>query len=301
MGILGLLLITSLLVKFYSFASNNYLTLLVNYSFGKLFLSFFIYILSILFQFQTWVVLMQSIKPSLRKRELLIIHFTTQVAKYIPGGIINYLGRNYLLDSRLGIPPEISMKATIAEFAIAILVSGAYSLLLIAFQIKQFFLIIFLCILAFLMIYYLYSALVQKIMGNLIYSKVYYVSLKTIVWSLISVLTLGVSFSVLFGTYNMTHLFQICFSFILSLFLGLILPIPAGIGIREAAVTYLLVSFDQNLVLGNALLFRMITVIADVIIFLIALGFKNSGVDFRPNSEGEMSEDKKGFPGKRRV
>ena len=229
-----------------------------------------------------------------------LLYCRTNIYKYLPGNVMHYVGRNQLameenlshVDVATATILEIFV-TLISSFVIIVLFSWNYAVEWLSDNSVSFKLIIIAavaCVLVLLVLLLVmrrklievlkkYSLLINKkniaIYVGLIFYNVFTMLLTCSLFLLV-LRSVGV---VLTPSYLLVTIGL----FSLSFLLGYITPgAPGGIGIREAMLTYFLGSIaDSSLILAGALIFRIVSILGDVIAYLIALaivaiGKKNS-------------------------
>jgi hypothetical protein len=202
--------------------------------------------------------------PSDFKRDLRI-YGLSQVSKYIPGNVFQFLGRQ-ALGLKYGLPGWPLARSAFLEIAV-LAISGA---LFISFALPLFWqriqpvhaVVIFLAISALVIgsIYWMSGRFLARalfldtffllVSGGLFTAVLYLVEPEA--------LNLGMGF-----------LWVICGSFVIAWLLGFLTPgAPAGVGIREVVLLWLLGSVVQEPTLLSAVVIsRMVTVLGDVLFF----------------------------------
>lgn len=247
----------------------------------NIFMSLIFYLLALWSQFQLWKKIMLFYNPQLKQEKLFVIHFFSQIAKYIPGGIWNYFGRNTLIDQHLGVPAQVGVRASVAEFAITIIVSVAFSSLLLINHVSLY-LFIILVIGIFILAYLIIPLSLQTIMKEL--------NVPQNLWQITNKLFFPSSFSVFFLIIAFITLCPVSLSlenylylsgvYIFSTLVGLLSPFPAGLGIREALTLFLLSGYiDEQLILVTTLGIRVILIWGDGIAFIISFIFDKNKVN----------------------
>ncbi|WP_165772332.1 hypothetical protein [Rahnella victoriana] len=195
------------------------------------------------------------------------IYGTSQLAKYVPGNIFHFAGRQ-ALGMSAGIPAWILVKSTLWELGILASTGSLLSLLAISYILP-----VNLAVSIFLTAtgLFVFNILLYKICGtHAVRAFLKYTAFITFT---------GISFYVVVMIVNVNAEFNIgdCFSisgaFIAAWLIGLITPgAPAGVGIREMVLLFILKDKipEQDLIF-SVLIGRVVTVGGDVIVFCIAM------------------------------
>jgi hypothetical protein len=211
-----------------------------------------------------------SIKKSFR------IIGLTQIAKYLPGNIAHIFGRFYLAQKILS-KRDIAYTMFIenAMFVISALLVGIMYFTyndakFIAIKSKLLFIGL---IILFIFAIIIYS--INHIRNNYVLIKIRYkVLFKVFSFYIILHVIGGITIFVLFKAFTPRHDIPIllCISgYSISFMIGLITPgAPGGIGVREFTFTKLLTPFASEIyALQVILLFRFISIISDILLFII--------------------------------
>lgn len=234
-----------------------------------------------------WYKILASISSSpVPKHAIKAIYARSQIAKYIPGNVMQVAGR-HLLTRRLGVGHKPLAIASLAEILGLILASCTITLIGSAVfglwenyinQQQVYYGLVMLSVIILLI------PLVYKLCIKLIPATRQYFKNRSLLWAFfiayleyllffifVGAILVGLIYQ-LHGSLSIYKIAAIVATFSVSWLVGFITPgAPSGIGIRE---TILVVSLDKIL-LGNmgiliAILFRLITVGGDVLFFSIA-------------------------------
>jgi len=206
----------------------------------------------------------------------------TEIAKYLPGNLFHFVGRQALA-SNIGITQKEMAKISIL-FSFLLLAATVFSSTFCAFlssDIPLYILIFmgvsFIIILA--IIYYTYPSfpIKEKIKMNLILALS--IALQGIM--------LGIIISVQTGSMPMGLFCKVVGIYIISWLVGFATPgASGGLGIREgtfiAIATLLHLHIDSQIIIFSVLLVRLINIITDAIIYLSTLVIKNGTKGLNP-------------------
>jgi uncharacterized membrane protein YbhN (UPF0104 family) len=250
---------------------------------GYFYWSMLVFTSFLMMQAMIWVEILNRPVKHLRHIKGMTIYINSQFVKYMPGGgVLNFLGRFYLT-SREGVPMSRQVITIFQEGVLLTLAASLY---------------------AFALVYSLHWIPVWSILGLLLFMGVlyyYYTPLSTklevlvhryikkfkdynlhlprkdffqvLIYFLISHLVMGLSYYLLlrsFGVENVSLLYATG-TFALSWLLGIISPLPGGIGIREAAMTLLLqrLGVDYQMATLISIITRIWNMLAEVLFFAI--------------------------------
>jgi len=213
------------------------------------------------------------------------------IAKYLPGGIMNYVGRNLLLKG-MGMSQMQIAGSSIVEIAI-----GQFSMLAIALLLSHNIIVAVLQEYVFvpgnLFIYIALTLVVAVVVFIVIFLRYKKLSLNDLLQTFLSVdffklffsnsfiyvvviiITSG-SYYLLINTIESVTISQFLVIFgalLLSAVIGVVTPgVPAGIGIREAVFVFIAQDVcDIEVILLMTVLQRVILITSDVIAFIVAL------------------------------
>lgn len=195
------------------------------------------------------------------------IYALSQIAKYIPGNIVHLAGRQAIGVAE-NIPGGPLLKSTFSELALIAFSGTLFSILLTPLLFPPIG-TMYAVALSFLLIIvagYLLTMIFNRQITISFFYHVGFLLLSGIIFLFIMILVLGISttsdigFEIIIGAY------------VISWLVGFVTPgAPAGVGIRELVLIYLLGSHVANadLIFTIALL-RLITVIGDLLFYLLA-------------------------------
>lgn len=265
-GFLGLIFL------FYRLYSSGGLPAEINLLDNRIILGVFFYFLSSFFQFCTWRDMLCFHKTDKRKWSLIKIHYLSLIAKYIPGVGWNYLGRNVLLDQRLGIPAKITVRMFSVEVCVTFAVLFFYSAYIFIQNLPLYIFIIIIAV-SFALSFTVFYLFFRRINSEFIFGSSYWLPVIVYINAMLSFLFFIISFMVLFpGIKSFDGYVYIAGVYSFSTLIGFISPFPAGLGVREAIpLIFLTKYYGEQLVLTAALGARSIIILSDVVLFLCAL------------------------------
>lgn len=251
-------------------------------SFFYLALTIFVLFLSV--QAWIWVQILNDSEPQLTWYRGLVIYMTSQFAKYLPGGFWNLVGRVYLT-TKQGVLLETQMTAILYENMMLGIVSVLYGVILL-YSFHVIFLPLLLALTVLLPLSYFFYDPVRLTMQKLIHklSKRFAgleLSLSRdrfylyLTYYFLSHLLQGYAFWLLIGTFGVESVNVVTAAgiFAVSWLIGLISPIPGGIGIREGALVFLLSYLvPVNVATQISIVTRVWNVMGELILFSLLNG-----------------------------
>lgn len=249
-------------------------------------LSSILLIFSVIFLGIGWTkILKQICNVDIEYNFTMPIYIKTNLAKYIPGNIMQFVGRNiignkYNIEQKklaLSTAYELIMLSTIG-IAIILLTNQVQKI--INFIPQQYILIIIIGF-TFLLICCMILIRFKNIsMNKTMVLEVANIFKVSIIPYLIALIFMGLSFVIIMLTvyeYDVNFIIVINWIgvFILGWFVGFITPgAPGGIGIREAVlIAYISKLIPSEYILEAVLIHRMISVISDVILYVLHILF----------------------------
>lgn len=198
------------------------------------------------------------------------IYGTSQLGKYIPGNIFQFAGRQSIAVKN-GIKSSISLKSIGYELGLLASSGSLFVILIMPIYFKTFS--------ALLSVLFFILFLFILLRGLIFLNNYFYLS--TIAYlvflTISSLLFIGV-LNMLNPRYNFCNweIFLVIGSFVVAWLVGFVTPgAPAGVGIREFILFFLLKNnFLESDLLAALIFSRVISIIGDLIFFLIALTFK---------------------------
>ncbi|OOB79961.1 MAG: hypothetical protein BEN18_02210 [Epulopiscium sp. Nuni2H_MBin001] len=238
-----------------------------------------------------WANIVEYIQPNQVQRKILCsIYIKSSIAKYLPGNIMNLVGRN-VLAIKYGFKQVNIATSTLIEIVFfagtTLILATLFSLnsfkhwieIILDYVNLPFLFVLVLCAITcvFIAIFIINRRMpLKQVVSNYINMKFLVVAIRCITLYSIFFITSGiVMFVILFTTFDipfsMTIALQIIGCYIISYFIGYITPgAPGGIGIREAILIISLSTIiTEEYVVVATLLHRVITILSDVIIYLV--------------------------------
>lgn len=248
--------------------------------------SLLLFTLFLMLQAAIWLKILNDSGCRLSLRKGLLIYINSQFAKYIPGGFWSYAGR-IVLASREGVNLNIQMAAIFNENLLLVLAAAVYSLFLLLYlNVLPFYvLLLFVAALVFVYVYFQKVSVwvgkaggwaVRKFKFRGISGPSVHLSRKSFFlylgYFLISHLIMGISFWLLIRSFhgeNVSILYA-AGTFTSSWLLGLLSPLPGGIGVREGFLVYFL-SFriDAQTALQISVIARIWNIMGEVLFFVV--------------------------------
>ncbi|WP_438444816.1 lysylphosphatidylglycerol synthase transmembrane domain-containing protein [Gorillibacterium sp. sgz5001074] len=248
-------------------------------SFFYLALSIFVVFLSV--QAWIWVQILNDSERQLSSYRGLVIYMTSQFAKYLPGGFWNLVGRVYLT-SKHGVVLGTQMTAILYENMMLGIVSAIYGIILL-YTFHFIFLPMLLGLAVLLPLSYYFYEPVRSTTQKLIHKvskkfrgmelslprERFYLYLS---YYFLSHLLQGCAFWLLLRTFGVENIGIVTASgiFAVSWLIGLISPLPGGIGIREGALVFLL-SFQVPVQVATqiSIITRIWNVMGELVLFTL--------------------------------
>ena len=263
-------------------------------NFNYLFLSFLFCILSIFFNALAWENIVNWFGKTSTKKNLVLFYVSSNVLKYVPGGIWHFLERFYFLKKFSN--PQLAFYSTLIEPYFMLCASFLFASVGIIFS--PFYLTLFvpLIFLNRKLIYFILrrlESLKSKTMGALkiknskyeFEERINLVSFfpsKAFLIEMFFVLSKFIGFIICFNVVNPDNESNTIFLLVIFCFswaIGLIVPTaPGGVGVFEASFLFLVgKTIPQNIVLISLIYFRLISTLADLFLglpFLFKKTFK---------------------------
>ena len=245
-------------------------------------LSVILYAITFLMTGNNWSYLLHQMDESATQTEYLNIHMVSALARYIPGGIWNIVGKAYMCTQK-NVDKGATTVSMVLEYVFQIVSSALFLLFFVPVALRKYLgnvgvvLVFILVILAIFIMPYVINIgikVVAKIMKcdyeaiHLEKKYIYKILLRyVIVWLItgISVIMLAYSFTEitpLQGVYLML-------SYPISWVVGFLSPSPNGMGVREGVFGILLgSSYQSELILLITLTSRIWTIIGEIVAFI---------------------------------
>ena len=230
----------------------------------------FIYAFSGLFLALAWHKILLFLKVNTEKKWAIKIYGLSQIAKYIPGNIFQFVGRQSrgMTD---GVQGKVLLKSTVLELVLLAFSGSLFVILilpLVGFNVSLFISFVLFCFVLCFVIITLRS-LFSLPLGV------------AFIWQIIFLLISAMIFVAVLFIINPSIVFVSNISIFLGVYIiawlgGLITPgAPGGIGIREIVLLFFLKSLVPEVDLLLAILLsRVVTVVGDFTYFLIAMFIK---------------------------
>lgn len=236
-----------------------------------------------------WVFILNHSGRQLTLRKGLTVFINSQFAKYIPGGIWNYAGR-VVLAGREGVKLDVQTTALIYENVLLVLASFLYALVVLIDVdfIPVYVAVVF--IVAFVLFYIFYDRVTVVLQrGIQILLRKFPIRRLSEPFAGVNIamprnhffqylgcflgsfFVMGVSFWLLLGSFDIRiGIFYAAGTFAAAWLLGLLSPLPGGLGVREGLLVYFL-SFhtDTETALHISLIARIWTLMGEVLFCII--------------------------------
>jgi glycosyltransferase 2 family protein len=228
-----------------------------------------------------WVQILNDSQKQISSYRGLVIYMTSQFAKYLPGGFWNLVGRVYLT-SKHGVVLGTQMTAILYENMMLGIVSVIYGIILL-YTFHFIFLPVLLGLAVLLPISYYFYEPVRVFFQKMIHKVSkrfagmelslprgrFYLYLS---YYFMSHLLQGCAFWLLLRTFGVESVSIVTASgiFAVSWLIGLISPLPGGIGIREGALVFLL-SFQVPVAVATqiSIITRIWNVMGELVLFTL--------------------------------
>ena len=204
-----------------------------------------------------------SVKINIRKA--FKIYSSSQLAKYVPGNIFHLAGRQ-VISMRFGLPAKPVMKSIVAEL-MCLVVSGAlFSLWYLPCIFTEISIKYIIGLLAFILCIAAYFVI------KLSYQKWFFIIVQQSFFLIFS----GLIFYIIISRidshqYELSNVAVVVSSYIAAWLIGMITPgAPAGVGVREAILLFLLHMFSPANVLIAIVYSRIVTVVGDFIFYMVS-------------------------------
>lgn len=244
-----------------------------------------LFTLFLMLQSWIWVQILNDSGRSMPWFKGMMIYINSQFAKYIPGGFWNYLGRIYYT-SREGILLQTQLVTLLYENILLVMAASVYAVILakLTGMIGYIWLVVFFAGLALFFFYYRpVTAILEKGVHRFI-KKFRHVPMTLtrksfftyLLYFLISHMVMGWAFWLLLvsmGVHNIGF-FYAAGTFAAAWLIGLLSPLPGGLGVREGIIVFLIgmVVKDAALATQISIIARIWNVISEVLFFLIMNG-----------------------------
>jgi uncharacterized membrane protein YbhN (UPF0104 family) len=239
-----------------------------------------------------WSMLVKFIEPrKIANFNLASIYIKANIAKYLPGNVMNLIGRN-VLAGKLGFKQISIATSTIMEIIIfgstTMVLAFLFSITKLSYMvniIKQYInyklslVVIIFLILCFIILGLYMLRNNDKYVGKIkkyctmefLKLTIKLIFLYGIYFIYLGIMLVIILKDVFYIPINLNNMLQVIGFFVLSYFIGYIVPgSPGGIGVREAVLILLLTNIvGGNLAVAAALMHRIITIIADLFLYCV--------------------------------
>jgi len=227
------------------------------------------------------------VKPLPDVRKVICVYFKSNIMKYLPGNVGQYVGRQVfgvslgMTQAQLALSSFLEVGFTILGVLIIVLISGRgkiievynklhpddnYTLIIIGIGI--------LLAVAILLILFRRHRKIIMVLELLKERDFWFRSLKILSLYTIQFLVFNIIFVFLVQfeiSISTTDIFIIIAASAISWFIGFITPgVPGGIGIRESVLLLMLTIYPQDAILTAAIVQRVIMIIGDVLSYLLS-------------------------------
>lgn len=281
-GILLAILILGFMAKEFVQNWQNIQPYLVNAKINILILAIILYAIAFLATGYNWAYLLWRMDRRVGRREYLHIHMVSALARYIPGGIWNIVGKAYMCTEK-GVEKSATTASMILEYVFQILSSGLFLLfflpvlmqelltpLLTGLFIAVVFLVIFLLPWAVRMGVRILGKIFREDLSGMRMENryVYRILIQYVaVW-----LFTGFGLIILVSAFEEISWIQggyLMLSYPISWVAGFLSPSPNGMGIREGVLSLLLgMRYSYELLLLITLTTRIWTILGEVLAFV---------------------------------
>lgn len=223
--------------------------------------------LSNVFLVVAWTNILYNFDRSKNWRLNFEIYGISQIAKYIPGNVFQFVSR-HTLGITAGAPKKLYLKSTITEL-ILILSAGSTLSTLLLFQKFEIFSISGISF-ALLTVLILTISMVMKFFSlSIFYAFLCYLAYLTTL-SCVFVITLALTFDSL--SLQLSNISVFCSAYVLSWMIGVLTPgAPAGLGIREFVLIMFLTDIvPEHVLLPAVFVSRILSAGSDVIFFIFS-------------------------------
>lgn len=287
-GIILAVVILWYMVKEFINNWNNIKPYLSNMNIVLFIFSVIIYAIAFLSVGYNWSYLLWKMDPAADKWEYLNIHMTSALARYIPGGIWNIVGKAVMC-TKVGAEKSTTTVSMILEYVFQIVSSGLFLVffipLLLSNNFSMLYLVLFLVAVVIIMIMLPYGVKIGiNIVAKLFKEDSSKVQLKkSYIYNvlgrfILSWLITGLGLIVLVLAFSKIKVLQgilLVLSYPISWVAGFLSPSPNGMGIREAVLGYFLRlikgGYSYELILLLTLSTRIWTILGEAVAFI---GFK---------------------------
>ncbi|CAM3681054.1 lysylphosphatidylglycerol synthase transmembrane domain-containing protein [Marinicrinis lubricantis] len=248
------------------------------------YLSLIVFTIFLVMQAWNWVQILNHPGRLIAQTRGLLIYINSQFAKYIPGGVWNYVGRVYMT-SQAGVAIPHQMLTLFYENVLLVLAAAVYAVYLLYLLNMLTLTGLILSAAAFVLFYIFYTPLTgwtEKQLRRFKKFKNLQLSLPRksfftfLGYFLVSHFIMGLAYWMLLKSFGLqdVSLFYAAGTFALAWLVGLMSPLPGGIGVREGFLIYLL-QFQVPLDLATqiSIITRIWNIISELLFFILMNGF----------------------------
>ncbi|CNB48707.1 Uncharacterised protein [Yersinia frederiksenii] len=193
----------------------------------------------------------------------------TQVTKYVPGNIFQFVGRQALGMAK-GLPAWALVKSSVWEIGLIAFCGSLFGFFILPIFIDNYYINTWVCLILFLLTVFLSFVVLRKYL-NPDFSKALLCYIIFLIISGLLFLALVFIQNKSFEISGVSNVFILCGTYIIAWLVGLITPgAPAGVGIRELILLFLLNGIiEENNLLSAILLGRLVTIGGDALFYII--------------------------------
>lgn len=255
---------------------------LENIKIGVLGIAIGLYAIAFLATGYNWAYLLWRMDNRIGRREYLHIHMVSALARYIPGGIWNIVGKAYMCTEK-GVEKSATTASMILEYVFQILSSGLFLLFFLPVLMQELFtpiltwVFLFIVILIIMLLPWMVRIGI-RILGNVFHEDLSNMQMKNQYVYQILAQYVGVWLFTGFGLIILVRAFEkingiqglyLMLSYPISWVAGFLSPSPNGMGVREGVLQLLLgESYSYELLLLITLTTRIWTILGEGVAFV---------------------------------
>ncbi|MGM9979566.1 MAG: lysylphosphatidylglycerol synthase transmembrane domain-containing protein [Clostridium sp.] len=257
---------------------------LSNMKIGWFIISIIMYAIVFLLTGYNWSYLLWKMDSKLGKMDYLDIHMTSALARYIPGGIWNIVGKAYMCTNK-GVEKRATTISMILEYVFQIISSSLFLLffipILFANNNNSFWIVASAGLLIILTVIFIPNIIKVgiKVIGKVFKDDTSEINLeKKYVYNVLGRyvgvwLLTGIGLIILVIAFSKVEILQgiyLILSYPISWVIGFLSPSPNGMGIREGVLGVLLGnSYNYQLILLITLTSRIWTILGEIVAFVV--------------------------------
>lgn len=260
---------------------------LVNAKIGILGIAIGLYAIAFLATGYNWAYLLWRMDDRVGKREYLHIHMVSALARYIPGGIWNIVGKAYMCTEK-GVEKSATTASMILEYVFQIISSGLFLLFFLPVLMQELFTPVwtglFLVVVVLVVILLPWAVRMgMRILGKIFREDLSGMRMENRYVYRILAQYVGVWLFTGFGLIILVWAFEeiswmqggyLMLSYPISWVVGFLSPSPNGMGIREGVLRLLLgTRYTYELLLLITLTTRIWTILGEVVAFVMYEGY----------------------------